>query len=125
MPRSRPIPRKSGYPPVELQLPRKPAGTLTNHNALNRLKPVNNRFKPVRTGLNRFIITVYGNDFRKYDYNSKLSKLNASFCVQSSVEQHLLQEAIVLNGKFILVLWLVATARCYPVRSGPFCPKLG
>jgi len=35
--------------------------------------------EPVGTGWNRYIITVYGKDFRKYDYNSKRSKLDASF----------------------------------------------
>ena len=60
---SRPILRKSGCPLVELHLPRKPASTDADQSQ---------RFKPV-------IITEYGKDFRKYGYNSKRSKLDASF----------------------------------------------
>jgi len=61
------------------------------------------------------IITVYGKDFRKYGYNSKHSKLDASFCIETP-EKHQLQQE--LNGNY-------SVGYNCAMLSGAFRLKLG
>ena len=63
----------------------------------------------------RVIITVYGKDFRKYGYNSKRSKLDASFCIDTPEKHHLQQE---LNGEY-------SVSYNRAMLSDAFRPKLG
>ena len=77
---SRPIVRKSGCPPVELQLPRKPASTDADQSQrFKPVKPVPTGLEPVGTGLNRLLLPNMAKTSGNVAIIASSSKLDASF----------------------------------------------